>query len=87
MADDEAKQLAAVAALPLRERAASKMWKARVAAFEELAASIAATKDADDEAGSVLASGVGDSNAAAQDKALDALLAWVGAASDRQVEG
>lgn len=83
MADDEARQLAAVAALPLRERAASKMWKARIAAFE----AIAASPTADDDAGSVLASGVGDSNAAAQDKALDALLAWVGAASDQQVEG
>lgn len=83
---DESAQLAAVAALPLRERAKSKMWKARVAAFEDVAASIAATKSADDEAGAILASGVGDSNAAAQDKALDALLAWVDTASDQQVE-
>ena len=39
-----------------------------------------------DKTGHVLASAVGDSNAAAQDKALDALLAWTRAASDRQVE-
>ena len=36
--------------------------------------------------GHVLASAVGDANAAAQDKALDALLAWTRAAGDRQVE-
>lgn len=165
--DDEAAQLAAAAALPLRERAKHKNWKARVAAFEDIiATSSAGGGAADDEAGPflkggkaaprfqfwrgdgedgwsratpsvtesatlesgqgksaprslkvlvackslrlphdampnrrrrkqkktlsstghVLASAVGDSNAAAQDKALDALLAWTQAASDRQVE-
>ena len=45
--EDEAAQLAAAAALPLRVRAKHKNWKARVAAFEDIATSTAA----DDEAG------------------------------------
>ena len=48
--DDEAAQLAAAAALPLRERAKHKNWKARGAAFEDIATS-AAGGGADDEAG------------------------------------
>lgn len=49
--DDEAAQLAAAAALPLRERAKHKNWKARVAAFEDIATSSTAAGAADDEAG------------------------------------
>ena len=45
--ENEAAQLAAAAALPLRMRAKHKNWKARVAAFEDIATSTAA----DDEAG------------------------------------
>ena len=45
--EDEAAQLAAAAALPQRVRAKHKNWKARVAAFEDIATSTAA----DDEAG------------------------------------
>ena len=45
--EDEAAQLAAAVALPLRVRAKHKNWKARVAAFEDIATSTAA----DDEAG------------------------------------
>ena len=52
--DDEAAQLAAAAALPLRERAKHKNWKARVAAFEDIATSSAAGGGADDEAGPFL---------------------------------
>ena len=48
--DDEAAQLAAAAALPLRERAKHKNWKARVAAFEDILGTSAAG-GADDEAG------------------------------------
>lgn len=56
MADDEAAQLAAAAALPMRERAKSKLWKARVAAFEEIAKNSTTMTGAggsgvDDEAG------------------------------------
>ena len=55
--DDEAAQLAAAAALPLRERAKHKNWKARVAAFEDIATSSAAGGGADDEAGPFLKGG------------------------------
>ena len=57
-AEDEAAQLAAAAALPLRERAKHKNWKARVAAFEDIATSAAAAGGsgggAADEAGAFL---------------------------------
>ena len=44
--EDEAAQLAAAAALPLRVRAKHKNWKARVAAFEDIATSTAAADEA-----------------------------------------
>ena len=54
MADaNEVAQLAAAAALPLRDRAKSKLWKARVAAFDDIALRSSAGS-ADDEAGPFL---------------------------------
>lgn len=51
---DEAAQLAVAADLPMHERAKSKLWKARVAAFEDIARKSSTTGaggGADDEAG------------------------------------
>ena len=73
-----------VSRVPLEERLQSKLWKARLSAYEELAASFARTPSSDDalvleyaRQPETLQSMALDANAAAQEKGVECLCAFV----------
>ena len=73
-----------VSRMPLEERLASKLWKARLSAYEELAASFARTPSSDDalilayaRQPDTLRGMALDANAAAQEKGVECLCAFV----------
>lgn len=88
MADDEAQVLLAAKKLPLYERIEHKNWKVRSEAYDDVRAgcerAFSSSEPILDEAGPLLSKCIGDANANAMDKALDALCAWLKKADESQ---
>ncbi|KAG1675584.1 hypothetical protein FOA52_014172 [Chlamydomonas sp. UWO 241] len=89
MADDDA-ALSSARKLPMSDRVGHSSWKARSAAYDDIRSSCGSISGTDDpllaEYAHMFAKAMGDSNAAATDKALDALVAFQGVASTQHVE-
>ncbi|GIL58886.1 hypothetical protein Vafri_13702 [Volvox africanus] len=88
MSDDkDVRELAEAKKLPLPERIAHSNWKARVAAYEDISASCREIYDDADprlsEFAPLFPKAVTESNAAAIDKALDALNAFLAKATEQ----
>ena len=79
-APDDTAALTAARALPLADRVAHKLWKARCDAYDAIKTG-AEAGDAPPDVGELLVRAAGDANAAALDRALDAACAWLTAAS------
>eukprot|EP00232_Nephroselmis_pyriformis_P008410 CAMPEP_0182876752 /NCGR_PEP_ID=MMETSP0034_2-20130328/14326_1 /TAXON_ID=156128 /ORGANISM="Nephroselmis pyriformis, Strain CCMP717" /LENGTH=510 /DNA_ID=CAMNT_0025009557 /DNA_START=53 /DNA_END=1581 /DNA_ORIENTATION=- len=81
MAEDEAQVLAKAKKLSWEDRIAHKNWKVRSDAYTDMAAACQAAMSPSDpvlsEFGELFGKAVGDANAPAQDKALDALLIYL----------
>ncbi|GAQ86856.1 Armadillo repeat superfamily protein [Klebsormidium nitens] len=81
MAENEEAILKDAKKLPLEDRLAHKHWKARVQALEDIAVTCDKATDPKDpklrEYGPLFKKALSDSNAAAQEKALDALIAFL----------
>ncbi|GAX77872.1 hypothetical protein CEUSTIGMA_g5314.t1 [Chlamydomonas eustigma] len=86
MSDDEVKLLADAKILPMTERVAHSNWKVRNSAYEDIKLACQRVfSDSDPclvEYGGLFTKAVGDSNAAAQDRALECLLVYLSKAAD-----
>ncbi|KAK9814323.1 hypothetical protein WJX72_004049 [[Myrmecia] bisecta] len=87
MADEEVKVLAEAKNLPFPERVAHKNWKVRAEAYDDIKAGCQRVFNAEDpvltQFAPLFVKGVGDSNAAALDKALDALQTFLEKANEQ----
>ncbi|PNH12606.1 Protein MOR1 [Tetrabaena socialis] len=89
MSDDkDVRELTEAKKLPLADRIAHTNWKARVAAYEDICVACKEIYDESDprlaEYAPLFAKAVAESNAAAVDKALDALAAFLSKATEQQ---
>eukprot|EP00798_Chlamydomonas_sp_ICE-L_P001436 gene1436-32810_t len=86
MADDEVRILADAAKLDMEDRVVHTNWKARSAAYDAIKVNLARIFDDSDSTlltyAPLFGKAVMDSNAAAQDKALEALLVFQSKASE-----